>query len=214
MASTGPTASIPVNLLDPLLVISWEDAYSGILPTIFVGIVDDNYTDVMFEEHANRLKKLFTVDPVATASIKISGIQRAGNNVVDDSALAEAVKAAMHVLNHLETKVIRIVGLGRGSAVVVGHSLEYLIRAWDIEPSQKQIQFVALGESEDFHYLNFCKALCLKKICKTIQFYCTRYYNIFGCLEEDSIMAPRNDTVSSFVKMQRMLTALEDNKSE
>ena len=214
MASTARTANIPVNLLDPLLVMSWEDAFRGILPTIFVGIVDDNYTDDMFEEHANRFKKLFAVNPATTASVKIIGIQRAGKNVVDDSALAEAVKTAMHVLNHLETKVIRIVGLGRGSAVVVGQSLEYLIRAWNIDPSEKQIQFVALGESEDFHYLNFCKGLCLKKICKTIQFYCTRYYNIFGCLEEDSIMAPRNDTVSSFLHMRRMLTALEDSKSE
>ena len=110
-------ASIPVNLLDPLLAMSWEDADSGTLPTIFVGIVDDNYTDVMFEEHANRLKKLFTVNPTTTASVKIIGIQRAGKNVVDDSALVEAVKTAKQVLNHLETKVIHIVGLGRGSAV-------------------------------------------------------------------------------------------------
>ena len=65
-------AHIPMSCQDPLLMMSSAIPFSGVLPTIFLGIVDgDSYTDEMWERHAYRLTNLFAIDAAYVSRVKV-----------------------------------------------------------------------------------------------------------------------------------------------
>jgi len=175
-------AHIPSILRDPALLIQSVPPTTGNCPTIFVGIVDGtSYTHEMWDMHKNLLAALFDItDPNCIGEIKIGSIFR---NSVDGANLHQQFKNATDVINQKMITHLRIVGLGIGSSPSVTDALESLIREWKIDSTTKEVQFIALGESPDFHYLNFCKSLCMKKICKLIQYYNTMDYNEYGQLD-------------------------------
>jgi hypothetical protein len=92
---------------------------------------------------------------------------------------------AISGINSVNITQLRIVGLGAGSSGAISDAIESLIRSWNVEWENKSVQFVALGESLDFHYLNFCKSLCMKKLCGVLQYYNTMDYSPFGYLRSE-----------------------------
>jgi hypothetical protein len=185
----GHDAHIPAALKGPLLLMSASPAIVGNIPTIFVGIVDDHYTDEMWRNHATRLANLFGItDQTCTAPIKVVS-EPADSTVVDAGRLAQDITYAMQVINQLQTKTIRIVGMGIGSSLAVTEALESLIRGWEIPPEEKNVQFIALGESTHFHYLNLCKSIVMKQMCHQLQYYNTMDYNVFGYLRSDNLVS-------------------------
>src|SRR5277367_5517396 len=95
-----------------------------------------------------RLANLFNItDPTCMTEIKIGS---RGEREVDSGRLLEQMAEAMKMINQLKPKQLRIIGLGRGSAVIVTDSLEYLIRKWEMPLEEKHVQFISLGESSDF----------------------------------------------------------------
>jgi hypothetical protein len=93
------------------------------------------------------------------------------------------VIAAGSQINQLKPTAIRIVGLGFATSSFVADALATLIRSCQISPNEKHVQFITLGDSEDCHNLNFCKDLCLKQECKTLQYFSVSDYDIFENLK-------------------------------
>jgi len=182
-SDTDDNAHIPVSLRDPILKMSAESAITGNIPTIFVGVVDEQYTDGMWQRHLTRLSSLFHInDSKCVGEIKVKN-RGQNQNEIDGEQLGRDMSAAIEVININVVQAIRIVGMGIHSAIGVHDALESLVRGWNLPWDQKIVQFVALGDSRESDYLNFCKALCLKQICGTIQFYHTMDYNNFGFLD-------------------------------
>jgi hypothetical protein len=176
-------AHIPTALRDPLLVMSFAEPTIGNIPTIFVGIVHDEYTNEMWDRHKTRIAKLFGIsDQNCVGDIKVQSLD---GNVVDSDRLGQDMSSAIDAVNASQTRHLRIVGLGVGSSLAVTEALESLICGWSVPTLEKEVQFIALGESAGCHYLNFCRGLCLKKMCKCIHYYNTMDYNAFGFLRLD-----------------------------
>jgi hypothetical protein len=178
-------AHIPVSIRDPVLIMSAECAYTGVLPTVFVGIVDERYTEEMWNSHALRLAELFNVQETGVKEVKI---RRIGINTIDGEQLGRDMTSAINFLNEQSVQSgvvnkIRIVGMGIHSAIAVLDALEGLVQGWNQPWDQKKIQFVALGDSKESDYLNLCKRMCLKKICYAVQFYTTMDYTTVGFLD-------------------------------
>jgi len=180
----GSDAHIPVSLRDPVLTMHSESAFVGNIPTIFVGVVDEEYTETMWRNHADRLARLFGIaHAIFIGEIKVRCRRQ---DQIDGEQLGRDMSVAIDAINSNVVGKIRIVGLGKSSAIGVHAALESLIRGWNLPWDQKQVQFVALGDSKENHYLNFCKSVCLKQVCHTVQFYSTMDYNDFGFLDLDN----------------------------
>jgi len=176
-------AHIPIALEGPLLTMTFNDPHIGDCITIFVGIVDETYTDAEWTTHRNRLATLFGItDPSCCIEIQIGNL---GDRRIDAGKLLAQTIAATNLINQCKPKVLRIVGLGVGTSEIITDALEHLIRKWDIPLEDKHVQFISLGESRNFHNLNFTRRLCMKQICKTLQYYNTMDYNSFGRLRTD-----------------------------
>jgi len=179
-------AHIPMSLRDPVLEMTSAHAYTGCLPTVFVGIVDNDYPEEMWNAHATRIAKLFNVSQdTGLQEIKIRSISK---NLIDGEQLGREIDSAINFINSQSIKdgKIRIVGMGIHSAIAVHEALASLVRGWDLPWADKRVQFVALGDSSESDYLNLCKRMCLKKLCGGIQFYMTMDYNNVGFLDLDS----------------------------
>lgn len=169
---------------------------TGNVPTVFVGVVHEEYTDALWENHYHQLGRLFEITSNDyCCHIKVTSIGP-DSMVVDIEKLKDQMTTAMNAINiqFKDTTLIRIVGLGKGFSPVITDALEALIRGWDIPSDQKSVQFIALGESANFHYLNFCKGLVMKKVCKNLQYYNTMDYNSFGYLQSghQHMITPEN----------------------
>jgi len=159
-----------------------ETAITGNLPTIFVGIVDEDYTEGMWKQHVERISHLFHIDdPDCKGEIMVKD---RGPNAIDGQQLGLQMTNAIDVINSLGVNAIRLVGLGIHGAPALHQALESLVRGWNaVAWNNKTVQFVALGDSETGSYLNFCKALCLQQLCGSVQFYNTMDYNDYGFLD-------------------------------
>ena len=177
-------AHIPFSLRDVLLVMSSNEAYTGNIPTIFVGVVDEDYSDTMWMKHAKRIAHLFRfeIDP-CSYHVKVTGDE---GNCINAEKMGQDVLEAIDMINNFKQehnypyKLIRIVGMGIHSAPGVHIAMETLVKGWNLEWDKKAVQFVALGDSIQGTYFNICKSLCLKKICVQVQFYKTMDYDQFG----------------------------------
>jgi len=178
---SGDNAHIPVSLRAPLLRMSAENAITGNIITIFIGVVDEQYTDNMWEMHFRRLSNLFHIDdPHCFAVIKV---KNRGQDEIDAGQLGLDMSAAIDVINANVVQAIRIVGMGNRGAIGVHKAMEALVRGWNLPWDQKIVQFVALGDSQDHVYLMLCQNLCLGQICASVQFYNTMNYDNFGFLD-------------------------------
>lgn len=176
-------AHIPATLAAPLLMMTYGEPRTGNWPTIFIGIVDDNYIEEMWNHDKRRIMSLFALtDPLCIGEIKV---RNKGNRCVDADQLGIDMGVALDSVNKTGTKVLRIVTLGKGYSPVVLEGLEALILGWCIPPEEKELDFIAVGESSDHLNLNLCKNLVMKKSCKTLRYYSARDYNIFGNLQTD-----------------------------
>lgn len=130
--------------------------------------------------------------------------------MVDGAQLGQDMTGTINALNTTPVDTIRIVGMGKHSAIAVHQALESLVHGWNIPYDQKKVQFVALGDSAERDYLNLCKNFSLKKFCGTIQFYNTTDYNDFGFLDLDR----SNLGNLSQEKLERLLTGLKLTKEQ
>lgn len=176
-------AHIPLALQSPALVITAEPTQVSRMPTFFVGIVDSDYPEGHWRDHCDRIKRLFEItDASLSAEIKV---MNRGNQTVDDQQLALDIRRALECINGESFDRMRIVRLGIGGSIVVDVALESLIRGWNIPWTNKNVQIVAVGESHDNHYMNFCKMLRLKELCHSVQYYNTMDYNVFGYVDSN-----------------------------
>ena len=167
-------------LRDPLITLSFENPWTGNIPTILIGVVNEHYLDEEFDRHKQRILHLFKItDSSYLLEIRASSTGF-GSRVLDDHKLGEDMATTIQTINCLETDQLRIIHLGVGNTVSVDDSIESLIRGWDKPLKEKKIQFIALGESSDFHLLNFCKGLCMKQLCGYLQFYSTMDFTNYG----------------------------------
>jgi len=159
--------------------MSFENAITGDHSTIFVGVVNANYTEAIWNDHKEQLSKLFGI--TSLDCIKEMKLECPGP-IMEPGLVLSRMTEITAFINEKKSTMLRIVGLGVGSSEVITDALEALIRQWDIPLDQKHVQFVSLGETEDYHYLNFCRELCMKQVCKNLQYYNTMDYNPFGYL--------------------------------
>jgi len=204
-------AHIPVTLQGPLLVMSYDEPCIGKIATIFVGIVNESYTDAMWDAHKKRLTDLFDItDPSCMKEIKVES-RGERQDQINSGKLLEQWNATLKLINQWKPKILRIIGLGVGSAEVVVQALESLIQRWDIAREDKHVQFISLGESRHFYYLNFCRSLCMKQICKTLQYYNTMDYNPFGYLRT-AMGDPGNDVAHPFGHLMSRLQSISESE--
>jgi len=196
-------AHIPESLRDPVLKMTSENAYTGCLPTVFIGIVDSDYTEDMWNNHATRLSKLFNISQ-QTGFIEIK-VRNRGDDQVDAVQLGRDMSAAIDALSSANVDIIRIVGMGIHGAIAVHEAIESLVRGWNKTWTDKNVQFVALGDAKDSVYLKLCKRMCLKNVCASVQFYLTMDYNNFGFLDFDK----RNLSEMSPEKLAKLLEKLQ-----
>ena len=164
---------IPAQLTDPVIVMNFGNPSTGNISTIFFGMVDALYTDEVWGRDRSRIAHLFGItDQDCSVDIKVH----------DEDQLVPVVRTAIDKLNQLpQFTVLRIVAIGANKPTFAD-AMKTLIHGWAIPSANKQIQFVAVGESPDFFYLNFCRDLCLRKICQSLEYYNTMDYNQFGVL--------------------------------
>ena len=182
MSTHRKQVCIPTALQAPVLTMSAVSpaTVTADLPTIFIGMIDDDYTEDTWHNDMQQIGRIFRISGeknIAQIKIKKAGAfvntQEFGNEVI----------AAGSQINQLKPTAIRIVGLGFATSSFVADALATLIRSWQISPNEKHVQFITLGDSEDCHNLNFCKDLCLKQECKTLQYFSVSDYDIFGNLK-------------------------------
>jgi len=171
---------IPIRLQAPTLALSAVKPVTGDFPTIFVGMVDNKYTDDLWDNDMEQIGRLFQM--TANCYIKQIKITRTGR-LINVPEFGNAITEAFVDINSIKPIAIRIVGLGSRTTPFVTEALAQLIRGWDIPANQKEVQFITLGDSEDYHNLNFCKDLCLKEQCKTLHYFNTYDYGILGNLD-------------------------------
>jgi len=191
------TAHIPIAIQGPLLTMSFENAITGDYSTIFVGVVDANYTEAMWNDHKKQLSKLFGI--TSLDCIKEMKLECPGP-IIDQGLVLSRMTEITAFINERKSTILRIVGLGVGSSQVITDALEALIRQWNIPLDQKHVQFVSLGESEDYHYLNFCRGLCMKQVCKNLQYYNTMDFNPFGYLRLDTSIKQPADSLRNLLR--------------
>ena len=171
-------AHIPTTLREPTLTLGVESAWTGNLPTFCFGIVDHNYTEVAWKTDKQNVLTLFGVsDPAFIFDVKGHGV---GGRQIDGHRLADETTRAIQIINESNSRKMRIVSLGRVSNVSMFEAKESLVRGWQIQANEKQLQYLSSGDSKHCANLNFCKALCMKQLCKRIQFYNTMDYNQYG----------------------------------
>ena len=171
-------AHIPTTLCDPVLGIKTESAWTGNMPTFFVGIVDEIYPEDDWTAHKQEIASLFKItDSACIFEIKAGSIS---GRQIDGKRLADDTTRAIEIINKSNCRRMRIVSMGIASSVSIIQAKESLVRGWQIPIREKELQFISLGESKHFTNLNFCKSLCMKQLCKTIQFYNTMDYNPCG----------------------------------
>ena len=186
---------IPTALHDPLTLISWENPWSGNIPTIMIGIILEHFLEEDWESQRRRFSTLFNItDPSFIMEIKTRNVGF-GSNLLDGTQLKEETTVALHILNCLETTQLRIIHLGMASGPGLNESVESIIRGWNIPAANKQIQLITAGEAAGLFYFNFCKSLCLRRLCESVQYYNTMDFTNFGYF--DSNHAARSDMASS-----------------
>ena len=188
-------AHIPLSLRGPVLKLSSEPAHVGDLPSVFIGIVDDDYTEEMWNRHLGQISSLFNISNALQIKVRNRG------NMVDGKQLGQEMTRVIDEVNGTHG-MIRIVGMGMHSALAVYQAVESLVRGWDLPWEEKTVQFVALGDSAKRDYLNLCKQMCLNSLCASIQFYTTMDYNDFGFLD----LARTNPENMSHEKLEALLT--------
>ena len=125
-------AHIPFSLQGPVLKMTSESAISGNLPTIFVGIVDEQYTEGTWKKHVARISQLFRIDN--SSYIGEIMAKARGQNRIDGEELARQMTNAIDVINTFGVDTIRLAGLGVHGAIALHQSIESLIRGWDTVP--------------------------------------------------------------------------------
>lgn len=174
-------AHIPVAFQAPALMISSAPTSTEVIPTIFVGIVDNIYTEDHWSNHRNRIERLLEIpNGDLVGEIKVGSRD---NETIDGENLALDMKNAVTIINSKNFNSIRIIGMGVHGCLAVIEALESLVHSWKLPLDQKKVHFIALGDSIDNNYLNLCKMLCLKQICRTVQFYNTMDYNMYGFVD-------------------------------
>ena len=155
-------------------------AFTGSIPTVFVGMTDELYSDESWSNDKTQIVNLFGIpEQWIIGDIKIT---KSETGFVNTSQFAQNVRNLSDVINTHKPSQIRIVGLGFGTTSFVADALSAFIRAWNIPAAQREVQFIVLGDSPESHNLNFCKKLCMEEQCKTLQFYSMHDYDIFGNL--------------------------------
>jgi hypothetical protein len=152
----------------PALEISSAVTTKDKMPSIFVGIVDNDYTEAHWQDHRDRIKNLFEITNDAYGEIKV---RNRGNQTVDRKQLTHEMQRALEIINAQHFIQMHIIRMGIGSSVAVDEALESLIRGWNFPPADKRIDFVALGESFEEDNLKFCNMLCSKKLCKKVYYF-------------------------------------------
>jgi hypothetical protein len=92
---------------------------------------------------------------------------------------------ALTLLNKGNSQFVRIVRMGLGSSIAVFESMENLLQGWKQDIQNKNVQFVTVGESSDLDNFDYCKWLCLKRLCNSLEFYSTMDYNSMGFFDYD-----------------------------
>ena len=185
---TDDNVHIPVLLQDSLLMSSTQ-VIIGNIPTIFIGVVDKDYTEATWKSHVDRIEHLFQIE--AKYCLHHIQVKGAEINRINEEQMGRDVSIAIEKINSLKQEhnytfeLIRIVGMRIHSAIEVHTAMEAIVKGWNLEWDKKTIQFVALGDSIQGSYLNFCKSLCLNKICAKVQFYKTADYDQFGSVRMD-----------------------------
>jgi len=176
---------IPTMLQAPVLSMTSVNpaTVTGEIPTIFVGMVDGMYSEETWNMDMEQIRRIFQIYS-STSGERIVQIKilKTGN-LLNTQEFGNSMLQATSRINQLNAKAIRIVGLGYATTSFVSDALATLIKSWDIPAVEKQVQFITLGDSPDCHHLNFCKELCLKQQCKTLQYYSVSDYDIFGNLK-------------------------------
>ena len=201
----GDNAHIPFSLRDSLLLMSSSEAYVGNIPTIFIGVVDEDYTEAMWTSHVNRVMKLFQIKAeYYSYNIQVRG---EGSDCINAEQMGRDVSEVIEKINKLKLEqnytfnMIRIAGIGIHNIGGVHTAMEAIVKGWDLEHDKKEIQFIALGDTIQGSYLNFCKSLCLKKVCAKVQFYKTKDYDQFGYLASDLL----NDTLTGVQNLAQFM---------
>ena len=183
---------IPASLQDPMLRMTAANAITGNLPTIFIGVVDnDIYPESEWNKKRDQILHLFGIDnnPTCVLEIKVKDEQKS----VQDGAyygaqLDPQVKHAIDGINLwglTPPLAINVVTLGAHTIPELQEALESLVRGWNtVSPDQKAIQFITVSGSGK--NLQFCKNLCLKKLCGSVQVYHTNNYNAYGFFKLDN----------------------------
>jgi hypothetical protein len=174
-------AHIPLALRDPGIFMSSRDmATPPDVPTVFVGIINNDFNEETWNNCIDALRKLFNITK-HYGEIKVLP-SRDESSIVDSNTLGPSMTSALTAVNTgvFEGVGLRIVRIGPNSSLSVFEALESLLKGWRQDFDKKHIQFVTTGDSGDNENFNFCKWICIMRLCNTIEFYNTMDYNTYG----------------------------------
>jgi len=176
--------SIPMRIRAPGLKMSPSSVQINMhVPTIFIGVIDNDYTAIMWNNDAGKMCKLFSCALDDAFILKLQS-EAEDEECVDSDVLNDSMEQALQYVNSKQAKCIRIVRIGAVNSTSIKDALQSLIEGWSQPPDQKDVIFVTCGDSYDFDTLRFCKTLCLTKKCNSLEYYDTLDYNSFGFFDQ------------------------------
>ena len=114
-------AHLATALRDPLIVLGSDHPWTGNIPTIVIGLVNEHYLEDEWNNHKKRILALFKItDPSFLLEVKANSTGF-GSRVLDDSKLGEDTSTAIQIINCLETNQLRIIHLGVRKFVRFGY---------------------------------------------------------------------------------------------
>jgi len=183
------TGYIPMAIRAPGLKMSASSVKIDMdVPTIFIGVINKNYTEDMWETDAGKMCKLFSCAFNVACLMKIPSVSEDELDI-DSNSLDQTMERALQFINSKQVNCVRIVRIGSGASISINEALQSLIEGWNPPPPkkpeilQKTVIFVTCGDSKYCSTLQFCKTLCLLGKCNTLEYYDTLDYNSYGYLD-------------------------------
>ena len=173
------SSTIPMSLRDPVVILSTKelDSNNRSIPTVLFGIITASYPETTWNSEKEQIKQLFSIDNEMCVEVKARP-QEASANKVNSDILETNTIAAIKKLNSLNVEIVRIVLLGDSWSKPVDEAVENLLKGWDQDLCKKNVQLLVTIANNS--KLEYCKRLCLMKVCGTVQYCHTTDYNKLG----------------------------------
>jgi hypothetical protein len=181
---TSPKSYIPSQIHHPAISLNLSDVVTNPsdepIITIFIGIINLKFNESNWKVEVDQFAKLFQMPDKSYFEIK-GYPSKSFEDKLDSVRFNQDIIETKNEISKLrKISKIRIVYLGVGISLALFKGIEAIIREWNVPLEKKIVQLVTAGDTSKNSLFQFCKSLCINKLCTSAQFYNTTDYDPFG----------------------------------